>query len=68
MEPFFKSLGDDFISAETEMLRYVAKNSSERSEFDWIVSWNCYVMLAVFSGRQPQMASALPGNLIAEDF
>ena len=49
------------------MLGYVAKNSGERAELNWIVSWNCYVVFAVFSGRQPQMASALPGNLIAED-
>ena len=49
------------------MFGNVAKNSGERTELNWIVSGNCYVVFAVFSRRQSQMASALPSNFIAED-
>jgi len=50
-QSFSESLGDNFIPVEIKMLGYVAKNSSERTEFKWIVPRNCYVMFAEFSSR-----------------
>ena len=50
MKSFFKTPGDDFISVETKMLGHVAKNSGKRAEFEWVVSWNRYMVFAVFSG------------------
>ena len=48
------------------MGRHIAKNGCQSSNLNWIVVGNGDVMLAVFAGRQTQMAAGLPSDQVAE--
>ena len=47
------------------MCRDISENASWRSDAEKVVLWNRNMMLAVFSGRQPQMTAGLSRDRIA---
>jgi len=44
---------DYFFSLEVKMFLNVAKNSSQCADFDWIVTWDCHMVLTPLNRREP---------------
>jgi len=45
---------------------YVVKNGGERSDTNWVVIRNGYMMRSVILCRKPNVASGLAGRFVAE--
>ena len=57
---------NQFVTADFKMRSHVIKNSGQCSHFQRIVIGNRDMMLAALSGRQPQMATRLPCDFVAQ--
>jgi hypothetical protein len=57
---------NQFVTADFKMRSHVIKNSGQCSHFKRVVIGNRDMMLAALSGRQPQMATRLPCDFVAQ--
>jgi hypothetical protein len=57
---------NQFVTANFKMRSHITKNGGQCSHFKRIVIGNRDMMLAALSGRQPQMATRLPCDFVAQ--